>query len=125
MIIFKSQRTTSSSSSPRKHPSMSRTDGMRIMLLAVMVLLATGFFSNLAVGDELSDVIEEAEEIIRIKYKSERAKKRENDWLDKTLDDSKLSDDEKIKAIKKRFLDSSPLTQTNAGRNRHPETPYL
>ena len=109
MNIFKTQRTANGSSSSRKHPSGSQSCGMRIKLLAVMVLLATGFFSNLAVGDELSDVIEKAEESIRGKYKSELVIRRENEALAKILDDPKLSDDEKIKAIKKRFLDSTPL----------------
>ncbi|MBR6374768.1 MAG: sel1 repeat family protein [Alloprevotella sp.] len=87
---------------------MSRTSSMRLMLMAVMVQLATGFFSNLALGDELADVIEKVGKSIRCKYKSELVIRRENEALAKILDDPKLSKDEKIKAIKKRFLDSTP-----------------
>ncbi len=116
MNNFKSQRTANSSSSSRKHPSVSSTCGMRIMLLGVMVLLATGFFSNLAVGDELSDVNMKAEKSIEIKYTPGTwSYDREMTALRKIRENPELSDDEKIKAIKKRFLDSTPITQTNAG----------
>ena len=86
---------------------------VRKMTNAVMAVLTTCFLFNEALCEDLYDIMEKAGESIRTNFKTQQAIMREYEKLDKILNDQNLSDNDKIEKIKKIYLSSTMISQTN------------
>ena len=71
------------------------------MMLIFALMLSMAF---VLLGEDLAEVVNEAELYIKKTYEGERARKIEEKKLDKILDDQQKTDQEKIEEIRREFL---------------------